>query len=389
MSENKAMGSFPIAVFIDTNILDSLPEDLQSGDLSSLAETAEKTGARVYIPDVVAREWLKHRLDKIVGSFREYRKSRDHLKNYLPTIPEWKVTEDDYLNSVYRALIGRLRRSGCRVLGPPKTTIRGLTHRAVWEEPPFRGANKGFKDELVVVAMLKLVSRGWNYRTYVLVTKDHDFPGDSLEERFRRRNVVFEKVQSLHEAKELLAKRFSEKGFEAWKQDRAKTEDEIRAFLSQHWDSISQAVTRKFAEEGISTWTIYGYGQKDIPEHAYIKRVVKISPSKIGTIDVGKEDEKTRETPVTIGVEAVLTLEVEYGSLFAVFSETIGPEGRRSPPTPVGTQTREHDIVREIQCYAVVKRGPAGPLSELHLVDMRPDYKTLQESLREKGTPSS
>jgi hypothetical protein len=389
MSENKARGAFPIAVFIDTNILDSLPEDLRSGDLSGLVDVAEKTGARIYIPDVVAREWLKHMLDRFSNRFTEYRISRDYLEKYLPTIPKLEITENDFLNSVYRPLIVRLRRSGCRILGPAKVAIKELTKHAVWEEPPFKKGNKGFKDELVVVTMLKLV-RGWNYQTYVLVTKDADFQVESLRERFRRRDVVFEKVQSLHEAKELLVKKSVEEWSKAWKEGQAKIEGEIRAFLSPYWSTISEAVTRKFTEEGISTWTIYGYGQKDVPEHASIKRIVRISPAKIGTIDVGKEDERTQETPVTIGVEATLTLEIEESPfLLAAFRETIGPEGRRSPRTPIRVQARELDIVREVHCNAVVKRDVAGSLCELRLVDVRPDYRTLIEGFREKSTPSS
>jgi hypothetical protein len=195
---------FPIAIFLDTNILDSLPENLRSGDLSGLIADANSIGAKVCIPDVVAREWLKHRIDKFFDSLDGYEKSRAHIKKYFSNMPVFNIAGHDFSNNVYRFLINHLKKSGCRILGPPKSTISDLTERAVWSKPPFRNANKGFKDELVVLSMLKLPKRGWNYKTYVLVTQDNDFPAEELKKRFADFNVMLERVNTLQDARKLL-----------------------------------------------------------------------------------------------------------------------------------------------------------------------------------------
>jgi hypothetical protein len=94
------------------------------------------------------------------------------------------------------------RKSSCRLLGLPRAAIRELTSRAVLQTPPFRNANKGFKDELLVLSMLKLVKRGWNYRTYVLVTKGNDVDVGSLAKRFAALNVAFEREACTDNIKE-------------------------------------------------------------------------------------------------------------------------------------------------------------------------------------------
>lgn len=120
MDSNNNESVFPIAIFLDTNILDSLPEDLRSGDLSGLVADTEKIGARVYIPDVVAREWLKHRIDKFLGSFENYIKGRNHIKKYFSDMPEFDITKDGFWNNVYRSLVSYLKKCGCRLLTPPR-----------------------------------------------------------------------------------------------------------------------------------------------------------------------------------------------------------------------------------------------------------------------------
>ena len=376
---------FPIAIFLDTNILDSLPEDLRSGDLSSLVADAENIGAKVYMPDVVAREWLKHRIDKFFDSLKNYIKDGKHIKKYFSEISEFGLTVEEFRKNVYKSLISRLKRCGCRLLGPPKVTISSLTRRAVWHRVPFRNANKGFKDELVVLSMLKLQKRGWNYKTYVLVTRDNDFPAEELKKRFSKYEIKFERVNSLQDAKKLLDEKLSA----TWKQERAVREAEVTGFLSKHWDSISQAVVRDVEEKGVSWFTLFLFGKEDIPKDSDIKKIVKSIPIEIQSVDVGIEDEVTHEIPVTISVKTKLSLEVHkrtwlYDRLFS----KIGTEERKFDGTPMyKTESTIIDIERPISCFAVVKRAKSGELTELQLVDMRPDHqKYLEEIDTERAT---
>ena len=47
-----------MVIFLDTNILEELPETLESGELSSLIAEAKEVLVKVCLPDIVAREWI-------------------------------------------------------------------------------------------------------------------------------------------------------------------------------------------------------------------------------------------------------------------------------------------------------------------------------------------
>jgi len=369
---------FPIAIFLDTNILDSIPENLKSGDLSGLVEDAEKIGTKVYIPDVVAREWLKHRMNKFIDSVENYLKERNNILKYFSEMPEFELTVEGFRKNVYKPLVSRLKKCGCRLLGPPKTTISKLTRRAVWQKAPFRNSNKGFKDELVVLSMLKLYNHGWNYKTYILVTRDNDFPEENLKKRFAEYEVNFERVNSLRDARKLLDEKLSI----TWKQEKMAREAEAKRFLSMYWENISKAVERRIEEKGVSWLTLYLSGKDDIHKDSDIKKVVKYIPIEIQSVDVGIEDEMTHEIPVTISVKTKLSLEVYVRTwLYNKWFSKIGIEEQSFDSSPTyKTELSIIDIERLINCYAVVKRADNGEFTELQLVDMRPDYrKSLEE----------
>lgn len=379
MNEKQTREVFPIAIFIDTNILDALPEELISGDLSALIEDANQVGSRVFIPDVVAREWMEHKIERLLKNLENYQKAKNYIEKYFPPVAGFQLSGEDF-RKVPRALVARLRKSGCRLAIPPKATVRSLTWRAVSGMPPFRDGNRGFKDELIVRSMLRLVESGRNYRTYVLVTNDSDFDVESLRKRFGRHEVIFEKVPGLRKGRELL----SEKLDEAWKRQRADAENEMRGFLQERWERVSRAVIQEFEERGIGWWIISGFGQKDVPSSSSIRRVFKIAPKAISSLDVGLEDEVTHVIPVTIGVETTLTLEIEENPYLAeVMLEKIGREGRKRRLNDAHPQTTELDVVRTLHSYAVVKRDNNNLLSDLSFVDIRPDYVTFLQKTGE------
>ncbi len=386
MTVNNNQEIFPIAIFLDTNILDSLPENLVSGDLSGLIADAKNIGSDVYIPDVVAREWLTHRIDKFFNSLEEYLKSGSHIKKYFSEIPEFKITKSGFLSNVYRFLISHLKNSGCRLLCPPKTTIRRLTTQAVQSIPPFRNSNKGFKDELIILSMLKLPQRNWNYKTYVLVTKDNVFSAEELKKRFAHFDVRFERVNSLQDARKLLDQKLDA----TWKHRREALEAEVKGFLSPHWDAISQAVVRQVEDKGVSIMMIYGYKTDDIPENSYIKRIIEVIPVEIEHVDVGIEDETTREIPLTIAIKTKLSLEIEGNPfLHSAFYETITTGGRKSDRIPMfETQLKTIGIIRQISLHAVVKRDEKRSLIEYQFVDIRPDLRKYIEEIADERKTS-
>lgn len=232
--------------------------------------------------------------------------------------------------------------------------------------------------------MLKLVERGWNYKTYVLVTRDNDFPSQELKKRFDDCEVKFERVNSLQEARKLL----DEKLDDTWKQERAAREAEVTGFLSEHWDSISQAVVREVEEKGVSSYALFMFRKDNIPKDSNIKRIVNTIPIEIQSVDVGIEDEVTREIPVTISVNTKLSLEVDKRTWFydRLFSN-IGTEERKFDGTPMyKTESIIIDIEMPISRHAVVKRTAGGKLTELQLVDMRPDLRKYIEEISTERT---
>jgi hypothetical protein len=297
--------TLPAAFFLDTNILDALPETLESGELNSLISEAKDVHCKVYLPDVVAREWIKHRLDNAVNSYADIRKGSDHLRKYIDATPNFKLKGEAIFDAVFKVGIQRIKNAGLRILRPPFIKTRPITSNAVFEVAPFTHSNKGFKDELVVLSMLDVVGR-WNYKSCVLVTEDKHFSEKDISGRFKQFDVDFRVVNNLQTATKLIVDTLDEA-------TQRRYEEVIRGvteYVKSRWEEISSKIIEKVNSDGVSDFRL-SYGSAYTYREGTVKRVVSVKPLEITGALPGIPDESTGLTPITISVDVELELEYE------------------------------------------------------------------------------
>ena len=305
-SEEKNIITLPVAFFLDTNILDALPESLESGELNSLVSEVGQVRSRVYLPDVVAREWLKHRVDKVVKSYLNVRKGSKHLRSYISTIPDFELEDKAIIDAVFSSGIQRMKAGRLRILRPPLIDTRSMTLNAVCEVAPFTHSNKGFKDELVVLSMLDVIGRG-TFKSCVLVTADKDFAEKDIQPRFKLFNVEFRVVNNLQKATQLIVDTLNEAGQKYY-------EHVCRSafeYAKTHWKEISSSIIKKINLDGVSEFRLTDGGRYSVLDGT-LKRVVRVNPLEIkGAIPGVPEKTEASLTPITISVDVELELEYE------------------------------------------------------------------------------
>lgn len=323
----------PAAFFLDTNILDTLPESLESGELSHLVSEADDCNCRVFLCDVVAREWLKHRWDNACKSAESLMKGIRHLGKYIDSIPEVPIEDDAFYASVFRKGIQRIKEARLRVLKPPLLYTRAITAGAVFEAAPFSHSNKGFKDELIVLSMLQLLNR-CSYGSCVLVTSDGHFRERDLRSRFEKYDVHFRVVDKLSGAVQLIVDTFDREKQKYIEQIIASGMEHAQA----HWVEISSAITERVEAEGVSAYRLY-LGEKHSTLDGVLKRVISAKPMQIAYVTPGRWDEtESVLTSMTISVD--VELELEYEQMEFVWSDTFGRKIRTTEerqefrPTP-------------------------------------------------------
>jgi hypothetical protein len=362
--------AFPMAVFLDTNIIEELPETLESGELSSLIAEAREAEVKVYLPDIVAREWIWHRLERLLKNMADAKKGLDHVRKYFNDIPDFNPPEaDNILDSVFRIAVKHIKDSGLRVLGPPKASIRRLTHRAAYKQIPFRSANRGFKDELVVLAILKLL-KNWEYKSLVLISKDSDFSQNDLHDRFKDFGAKLIVARSIENARQLL----SEKLNKAWQDYYARLRDEVREIADQKWIQISEAIVKEVEEHGVSeygiTWDFSG--RKNLPTGSEAKRVVSIEPIKIDRIDVGTDDTETKMRPITILISTKFGLEVEeYTPRYDILFRHIRTEESERLPILGERKRVVRDITKNVTVEAAARRLEDNKWEAFKIIEVR------------------
>ena len=331
---------------------------------------AEEVEVKVYIPDIVAREWIWHRLEKLLNSIADAKTSLDHVRRYLKNIPDLRTPEaSNILESLFKITVKHIKNSGLRVLGPPKVSIRKLMHRAAYKQLPFRSSNRGFKDELLVLTMLKLL-RNRNYRSIVLISQDSDFSGKDLQDRFEYLGARLIVVKSIEKARQLL----SEKLDRAWHNYYAKLCKEVREIADRKWDLISEAIIKEVEENGVSeygiTWDFSG--RKNLPTGSEAKRIVSIEPIKIDRIDVGTYDTETKMRPITISVSTNFGLEIEeYLPRFDVLFRHIRTEESKRLPVFGEHKRIVRNITKNVTVEAVARRLGDNKWEAFKIIEVR------------------
>ncbi len=369
--------SWPIAVFLDTNILESLPESLESGELSSLVSEAD----RVFVPDVVAREWVSHRIEGARNSIAGAQKAMRHVQQYCD---QWIKVEigsaKEVLGNVTRESVKRLRAAKLRILRPPKLDTRNLTRRATRKIPPFKDRGRGFKDELVVLSMLEFFRSG-SFKSGVLVSKDCDF-GKDLGSRFAPLDVEVVVESSLSDA----LNRINQSLDDAVKKLREKRNSAALELVRTHWGDISSHIIASAREEGIPELVILGYfsSRKGIPERATFKRLVGVEPKTISHVSVGPEHPSSGRALITIVVTCDITAEVEtcdWGT--GLLGSTLTLEEKPPSLEFLKRQRRTLTVERPLRVEASAVEDEMGQWSDLEIFEDKNEYYHIRDEIRE------
>lgn len=332
MPSEKNSLMLPVAFFLDTNILDALPETLESGELNGLVSEANGVKSRVYLPDVVAREWIKHRLDKVLKRYTDIRVGFDHLKKYLDAIPDFKIETDTIVDAVFKDGTRRIRNAGLRILRPPRINTRSMTSNAVFQVAPFAHSNRGFKDELIILSMLGLVRR-WTYKSCVLVTKDTHLAEKDIKPRFKRLSGAFRVANNLPDATQLIVETLNQAGQRYYAQVLTSALEHAKS----HWKEVSSSIIEKVNAEGVSEFGLT-FGQQYSGLEGTLKRVISVNPLEVKGVRPGIPDEgKGGQTQMTIIVDVELELEyeaMEFDSqdLFGRRVKTVEEKREYKPP---------------------------------------------------------
>jgi len=357
--------TFPIVFFLDTNILEGLPESLESGELSSLISEGNETGTNVYLPDVVAREWCYHRVEKLVDGLKEFENGSKQIRKYDKSLPKYKIVPENLLKSVFTQSVRNIKASGLRVLGPPHLNLIELRNRAVFKLPPFKDVNKGFKDELVLLGVLKRLQEGWNYRTCVLVTQDRDFNEENLQNRFKPYGAVLRVVRTISEAKNFLKKKLTD----TWTKEQEQIAREAKELASQYWNTISEMISVRIKEKGVSNWILTIFHKEGLEDSPTIKRIIRSKPIEIASVTVGVQRKDPEEIPLTIWVTTELDLEVQtYSSLSSdLLTGYVTMEGEN--PYEIKLRTGLRIVKRNIPIEAGAKRLEDGTWEGFHIIE--------------------
>jgi len=370
-AEADASGLLPMAVFLDTNILDSLPENLESGELSGLVGKA----GRVFVPDIVAREWIAHRFDKALKSISNSLKAKRHLNQYSG---EWIKTNLEDTKTIYCVIlhisVKRLRGAGLTVLAPPRINVRDLTTQATLEVPPFRSQGRGFKDELVLLSILKLLSRK-AYKSALLVTDDSDF-GTGVVQRFKNQGVNLLITRSLAKANKLLDQSFTAAARGAWERRNAA----VVELAKQYWEQIRKSLEDSATAEGLPEATVRSWSAKDLPENCAITKLVEVVPLEISGAMAGPRHMATGRTLVTLFVDCDVQVEIkmtDWGGLFLRSAITF--EGKNPSTASPRTESKVVALRRSIAVQATAKEDEDGKWSDLAIEDKGEYFRLLNE----------
>jgi hypothetical protein len=357
MDEIMKSTSYSVAVILDTNVLDALPESLESGELSSLTSAVW----RVFVPDVVAREWQWHRIQKAVESFKALRKSSKHLAQYPIGVLEADRPLPGTGTKIARELALRLRAAKLRVYRRPKILLRELTLRSVRHDPPFESANRGFKDELIVQTMLDIVTR-WNWGACILVSNDGVFQRPEVRERFKGMMSKFLVVKNIKDAIQQLDQFIDSTSRARIAQD----ERRLMALASQHWDGVARQVQLKVLANGVDSYSLEE-ALKKISNFTVIEpiRVLQAYPSKVAGVTIGETDKADDRIRVTLRVDTRIELLARRNHIL-FYSPKVTTAGMVYPGIPEEETTVQPEL--EVSIEATVKADADAGFTDFNVV---------------------
>jgi hypothetical protein len=357
---------FPAILVLDTNILDSLPENLQSGELASLVATAGKLRVPVFVPGVVASEWSRHRVESAKESLEKSFEANKHLSQYVEADMAPSATTKELTDRVQQVSSARLSQAGMQVMPTPALDPEELTRRAVEERRPFRKEGRGFKDQLVVLSVLEACAE-LKCMTAVLVTNDRaDFNAGELQERFEPLGTTLVIVRSLQDASAWLGQALDELA-KAHEQGRT---DRVKGLAEKNWGEIAAAAKKAILANGVPEFVFLNpYVRGDIPLGAHVRRIVAFEPERVSSVAVGPRNRESGKAQITLYVAGSLTLECEWTDFGETsYTRRVRTTEEERPVFPLSTTRRESTVAHTVEAEASAVEDVKGEWSEFRLI---------------------
>jgi len=368
LTSNKLIQTCPELVFLDTNILDSLPIDLRSGELSLLLENAARIDITVAIPKIVLLEWLKHRSLSSLKHLRNIREGFNYIKKYKNDAVSIGIDDATLQHLVTEQQKDLLNKLGIQIAPLHSINIDKIVTNAVEEIPPFKKEDRGFKDEIIVLSLIEYAHK-LESPSAMLISSDSVFREQALRDRFKSENIELIVAASLEDANKWFDDFLKQDGraFDALRRQKA------YEFFQEHWEEIRDAITRHVDEVGAYDKNLFPSGK--IPPATLVSKILKVDPLGIESLTLGYGrpvllDDPT-QTPITIyvKVEFDLVLETYSGDFWheALFGHKVGFEGRE-----------EKNKIRKV--FSRITSQPTVLVEAIVITDAQDNFSTFQIS---------
>lgn len=314
--------TLPKAIYLDTNMLLSLPVWSPNIEFAELRRLASIIGIGLYIPQIVVRELKQRREEGAKDAIKQLKVEAQSLSSLLRKEVSAPAITLDYAAARINSLVTDfIRDLNLQVVDTPQDiSMDTLVEMAVRGEAPFspRGAegkdkgDKGFKDALILFTVMQHMI-GQGYKDGVFLTKDGHFDAPSVKTRLTQNNLTLSVFRTFTEAKDFLNSYL--KSSEKSKQERE--DKEIRRFLNEKFDFIDSFIMKnaKISADLFKNRFPLFHGEPDPLAYYTVKRILGVRPKTIthvfrGHIS-GNAEEKENAIAVSFSVSIQFDLMVQ------------------------------------------------------------------------------
>ena len=230
-------------VVFDTSALlsENFPE--MSASFRQLFETAESLNINLYIPEIVIRELEQKFMDKTDESINKIKNEYKKLKKIVQDKFDLSAPKLEDIRVVYAKEVQNLINSNkLRIIPMPSIKADELIDKAIKRVPPFEGADKGFRDAMIIESIIAYgVSN--KIKNFVFVSFDKIFENGEIAMAAKSKGIGFHLEKRISDVNEMIFKLLGqvEQKFIKEREKRAiallKTEeDEINEYLKTNFE---------------------------------------------------------------------------------------------------------------------------------------------------------
>lgn len=232
---------WPVAIYLETNILVELPLEIATAEFLRLRELCTEWAIALLIPELCADELIHRRERQVADSIGRAEAAVATLSKFAPNPPSlvWGASKAEITGRVAETVRTHLVTHGVRVIPTPAIELPRLLNMAVKKIRPFEEkGEKGFRDSVILFSVLEY-ARQWPHAGYhLLISRDDIFSHADVVRLASEHGVDFRVRASIAETIEHLEQFLSD----AAKRYRAERVGNLLAFLEQNRDRIEEHI---------------------------------------------------------------------------------------------------------------------------------------------------